>query len=385
MAVAVATVLLLSAPFLGLLNWTLRRTFPDAFVLIVFSAIGAAVATALAVAVVRIRERRGPRFALIGLAFLLATAYTASTASDNRQSLAVELFHFVQYGVVTFLFYRACRRLHDPGILLVPAFAGFIVGAAEEWFQWFLPARVGELRDLGLNLAAITCALLFSVAVDPPVRFAWTLRPGSSRLVARFAAAAILVLALFVDVIHLGHRIADDEAGLFDSRFSVSRLEELQAERARRWAETPPPLVLSRVSREDQYLTEAMQHAQERNERWAAGDFLGAWNQNRILEKYFAPALDVRWYGARDGLRWPEMQRADADGRAAAQRSTSPGARYVSAAYPYPIFTWPRTLFWACALAAAALVLVAGERTARFTRSRSADSRRPPTGGHRDR
>jgi VanZ family protein len=360
-AVAAATALVASAPFLGLFRSSLRRAFPEDFVLIVFGLIGAALAVALAAAVFRIRERRGVRYGLIAVALACAAAYAYGSASDNRESTAVELFHFVQYGVVTFLFYRATRRAGDLSVVLLPALAGLIVGVAEEWFQWFLPARVGEIRDLWLNLAAIGCALLFSVAVDPPDRMVWGLRPSSARLVSRFAVAAILSMAAFVDVIHLGHRIVDPEIGTFESRYTADRLGELQASRDRRWRVQPPPPVLVRLSREDQYLTEAMQHAQERNELWAAGDAAGAWRENRILEKYFAPALDLRWYGAPDGLRWPAAQRADAERQAASRTD----AAYDSAAYPYPIFAWPRRTLWAVAVGAAFVVLLAGVSAAR--------------------
>lgn len=359
-AVAAATALVASAPFLGLIRSSLRRAFPDTFVLIVVCLIAAAMAAAMAGAVLRIRERRAPRYALIGLALAAAGAYAYGSASDNRETTAVELFHFVQYGIVTFLFYRATRRTQDLGVVLLPALAGVIVGAAEEWFQWFLPARVGEIRDLWLNLAAIGCALLFSVAVDPPDGMFWGLRPSSLRLVSRFAAAAVLAMAVFVDVIHIGHRITDPEIGTFESRYTLERLGELQAARDRQWRVQPPPPVLVRLSREDQYLTEAMQHAEERNRLWAAGDIEGAWRQNRILEKYFAPTLDLRWYGAPEGLRWPAAQRADAE------RHVSPAnGAYNSAAYPYPIFTWPRTMCRALALGLVLVLLMSGEFAAR--------------------
>ena len=226
-AVAASAALVLSAPFLGLIRSRLRTAFPDSFVWIVGGLVGAGVLLAVASAVARIRDRRLQRYAGILTALGIATGYACFNASTNRDSDIVELFHFLQYGAVALLFYRACRGNGDPSLIVLngdpslivlPLPAGLIVGAAEEWFQWFLPVRVGEIRDLYLNLTAIACGLLFSLGLDPPAAFTWRLRPGSARLIGRFAAAAILALAVFIQVIHLGYAIDDGEVGMFTSR-----------------------------------------------------------------------------------------------------------------------------------------------------------------------
>ena len=217
--------------------------------------------------------------------------------------------------------------------------AGIIVGTAEEWLQWFIPNRVGELRDIFLNLAAIVCGLLFSAGVDPPARFEATLRASSSARVLRLAAVTVLALAAFFHSVHLGYEIADPEIGSFTSRYAPEQLPALQGAVAERWKTQPPPLVLQRISREDQYLSEGLAHVRWRNRQWAAGDFVAAWNENLILEKYFAPVLDTPTYEGRQGHRWPGEQRADAEARVAPIPRSS---AYVSGAYPYRIYTWPQ-------------------------------------------
>jgi hypothetical protein len=108
--------------------------------------------------------------------------------------------------------------------------------------------------------------------------------------------------------------------------------------------------VLQRVSREDQYMTEGVTHVQKRNELLAANDPAGAWSENRILEKYYAPVLDTPSYISRTGHRWSAQQRADVQSRA-----SSIHAEYISAANPSPIYAWPRVPFWAVSIAIAAL------------------------------
>ncbi len=360
-AIAAATALVLSAPFLGLIRARLRSAFPEQFVWIVGGAIALGVAAAIGVAIRRIRDHRALRYGALAAAIAIAVGYAILNAGDNRDSDIVELFHFLQYGVVTYLFYRACCGIPDLSLVVLPLLAGLIVGTAEEWLQWFLPVRVGEIRDLYLNLTAITCGLLFSLAIDPPRVFSPFLLSGSGMRIARFAVAAILAVAMFVHIIHLGHAVTDDDIGMFESRYSRDELIALQAEKAAAWRRTPP-LHLRRVAREDQYMTEGVQHVSWRNRKWEEQDFLAAWNENLILEKYFVPVLDTPSYISARGHRWPDAQRADAEQRAAEARSANPAALYISGAYPYPIFVWPKAFFWAVVAALCAAVLLVASR-----------------------
>ena len=63
-----------------------------------------------------------------------------------------------------------------------------------------------------------------------------------------------MALALFVHIVHLGYDIRDQEAGKFKSRYSMSALPALAEAKRADWQIHPPPLVLQRVSREDQYM-----------------------------------------------------------------------------------------------------------------------------------
>lgn len=359
LAIAVAVTVVLSAPFVGQIRDWIRTTFPGHFVLVVGAIGGAILVGALAAAARQIRDRRALRYGAIALALTIAAVYSIATADVRPESRAVERFHFLEYGLIAFLFYRAWRPLGDPAIVLLPILAGLIVGTVEEWFQWFIPRRVGEIRDVFLNLVAVGCGLLFSIAVLPPVSFRTSLHGTSVARVCRLAAATVLALAAFVHVLHLGHAIIDPETGRFLSRYSGDQLQALQAQKAIDWKTHPPPLVLQRLSREDQYLSEGIEHVMERNERWSAGEFTASWFENRILEKYFAPVLDTPSYAGKSGHRWPPEQRADGEARMNAA-GTLPSA-YVSAAYPYRILTWNKSLFWTVA-AGVALVLVAAAR-----------------------
>jgi hypothetical protein len=290
------------------------------------------------------------------VALLIAVAYSAWNTTASAERNAVERFHFLQYGAITFLFYRAWRPLDDAGVIVLPILAGLIVSAAEEWLQWFIPNRVGEINDLLLNLVAIVCGLLFSLGVHPAGGLRRVSAPDTKRRVATLAIAALAAVALFIHVVHLGYVVKDAEIGRFTTRFPVERLAELQKERAARWAVSPPPTRLVRLSREDQFLSEGMEHVRERNELWASGDIRSAWLENRILEKYYAPVLHAPTHeGA--GHRWADAQRADAQHRASTADDVG---EFVSAAYPYRIYAWSKRLFWSVIVLLAAVVAWSG-------------------------
>jgi hypothetical protein len=213
------------------------------------------------------------------------------------------------------------------------------------------------MADIFLNGAAIACGLVFSLGALPPLSFSWRWHPGSLRRVGRMAAAFGLAFAAFVHVVHLGYDIRDDEIGSFKSRYSRTSLEAMVRSKAEEWRMRPFPLVLQRVSREDQYMTEGVTHVQKRNEMLAAHDAGGAWSENRILEKYYTPVLDTPSYISRTGHRWSAEQRADVQARTPPVHS-----EFRSAANPYPIYAWPRLPFWIIAIAAAAVIWWLGAR-----------------------
>jgi VanZ family protein len=352
-AIAGTTLLVLAAPFVGEARSQLRASFPASFSLIVYSMVAAVVVAAVAASLLRVRERRASRLVLLGMAVCVAAAYVAWTGSADPAIRAVETFHFVQYGLITLLFHLAWRHLDDGSAVVLAALAAFIAGVAEEGYQWFLPARVGELRDVWLNAVAIGCGVMASHALAPARFTSWTRR--ATRRACRMLAAVVVALAAFVHAVHLGVEVRDGDVS-FASRYTADALASLARDRESRWRADPPLVRPDRWSREDQYMTEGLQHVQARNVAWAAGDALGAWHENGILERHFAIVLDTPSYVSKTGHRWPPAQRREAVTRAA----TSNIRAFSSRAYPYPVYTWPPLAVWFAALAAAALLWRAG-------------------------
>jgi hypothetical protein len=346
-AVVGSAAIVLSAPFAGEARTGLRTWLGPAFPAVIGGLTLLIVTAAVGAALRRARGGASPRqYGLAAVALAVAASYVALTGSADRSVLAVEAFHFVQYGAITWLFHRAWRRRPDASAVALPFLTAFVAGVVEEWYQWFLPARVGELGDVLLNSVAIGCALAVSVAAAPPRRF-WPIEPAGRLAVHRATALAVVALAAFIHVVHLGVRITDGST-TFDSRFTPDALTRLATARTVEWAIRPPLVRPPRFSREDQYATEGLQHVTARNAAWEAGDVAAAFHENLILERYFAPVLDAPSYVSKIGHRW------SSDHRAAAARATSASQEpFVSRAYPYSLYLWPPWALWIVALAAA--------------------------------
>jgi hypothetical protein len=76
-------------------------------------------AAALVLALLRIRDRYAARY----VALLASVAIAAGCIRAADLSFP-EAFHFIEYGLLAFLFYRVWRPLDDGALLLLPVLAG---------------------------------------------------------------------------------------------------------------------------------------------------------------------------------------------------------------------------------------------------------------------
>ncbi len=337
LALVASLIITVGAPYTGQIRGAIQDALPGQYRIIIGGIVVVAVAFAVVTALLRIRERRFSRYGLLALAVGGGAIYTWFTATGNANVDVVERFHLVEYGMLTWLYYRVWHARGDVTSLVFPALAAFMVGIFDEGLQWLVPARVGELHDVLLNGVSIACGLLFSLGLEPLAGERWMPDRRGRGALALFVAAAVVMLAAFVHVVHLGHEINDPQAGDFFSRYSAEELLSASRDRAARWP-AAPPRELHRTSIEDHYLAEGVWHVQRRNE---VADPQRVWHENLILEKYFAPVLDFPTYLTGAGAKWPQEQRANAEAQAGTEASP-----YRSTANPYPIYTWSPMLFW---------------------------------------
>lgn len=346
-ACVASAAIVLGSPFMGQLQSFLRRSLSTRNYVWLFGVgVLTAVGLAIAIAFLRIRERRAPRLGLLAIALIVGGGYMWANGTPYPEVNAVERVHFVEYGLIGFLFYRPWRPTGDPSIVVLPLLAGFLVGTLDEWTQWFIPVRVGEAHDVLLNLVSIGCGLLFAIALLPPPAFTWHAAAVSRRRMGLAAACVWLVFATFVSQVHLGYTIDEGGIGQFRSHRTSAELDALQRDRAARW-KSSPPITLRRLSEEDQYLDEGLWHVRRRN-LTSDGE---QWRENLILERYFAPVLDTPTYASPTGNRWSVEQRVDLSARASAS-----AMEFVSAAEPYPIVTWSHVTYWSAVIAIALIL-----------------------------
>jgi hypothetical protein len=376
LAILASVAVVLLGPWVGQIRGAVRSIFPGSYGLVFNLGIAVVAIGAIVAAVSRIQDRRRFRFSMLALSVATAVTAALATASPSAAQNAVERFHFIEYGLLTWLYYRAVlarwRRAPDeavdPSLLIVPALCTLTVGAADEWLQWFVPERIGEWRDIFLNGTAIAAGTLFSLGVAPPRHWRRRWSAASRRTTGIVAVIATVAIAAFIHVVHVGTMVRHAEIGAFRSRYTGAELAALAADRAQRWTVTPPPMAIRRLSREDQYLAEASWHVQARNEAWEA-DPARAWLENRILEEYFAPAIDTPSY-VMGVTRWPAEQRADALRRVGG----SAPAPFESRAERLRLYLISPVWLWAGAavVAAPGVLLALGRGRAIVTR------RRPP-------
>ena len=346
LAVTAASTIVAGSPVVNTIRQALLEAWPAGYVPVLA---GVVAVTGLALVVFALRsmpDRSWPRLSALAMAVVLAVGSGAALQTGVANVDAVEAFHFVEYSGLTLLLAWALTRPAGAWAWLWAAYAALLVGAVDEWTQWFVPGRTGEIRDVAINGIAITCGLLLALALDVgtgPRRDGrlWPLGAG--------AAAVLLVVAGFFGSAHLGYELRDDEAGAFMSYHSREGLAALSAEHARAWGDRGPA-PQSQFSRENQYLSEALWHVRRRNQAMDDGDVAAAWRENRILEKYFAPVLRIPTAdGAGHALASAQVAGLE-PGRAAA-----PGR---SDANPIPIYTWRPTAYWTVVLAFAAAVVL---------------------------
>jgi hypothetical protein len=345
--ILVSILIVFGSPYVGEVRGELQSTFPGHYRWIISGIVAASALVVIVSVVVRLRRfERGSaatdgsgglsihaRYALVVAAVAIGAAFGRIVRTGQPEVDMVEAFHFVEFGLVAYVFYRALRRRPDVSGVLLAACAAVAVGVADEWVQWFVPARVGELHDVALNAVAVGCGLLVSMAVHPPVSLALP-RHRASR-VTMGAAVSVLIIAVagFIDRVHLGHEVREDQTAVFRSRYDADGLTQAAANRTARWKASPPPV--RGFSHEDHYLSEGEWHVARRNVAVGAGDWPAAWGENAILERFYAPVLD------RSG-RWSMEQRTAAEQGTGARANGS----YVSDAEPYPIYVVRRPMFW---------------------------------------
>jgi VanZ family protein len=281
---------------------------------------------------------RGIEWKSIVLLVLIAAVYIVWTLHLAKES-AEEAIHFLQYGVLALLLFRAfSHRVRDVSIYAAIAITGGIVGTIDEIIQWMVPERYFDFRDIRLNIAS---CLLMIVAIQfcfRPVYIVGKIVPRSYlRLLGLGTIFWLLIffcrvnspalqafytklLPAFSGILEhgevmteFGYRYVNPDIGSFKSRLYPEELEKQDRERAveagKVLDEYHSPARYKEfcneyTSKKDAFLHEARVHlfrrdrhrhnlaAPEEDDRITALEHATiAYRENLIMERYFSHTL----------------------------------------------------------------------------------------------
>lgn len=265
---------------------------------------------------------------------LIFIGYTLNLGKKNPE----EAFHFVQYGVLGFLVYRAlAHKLQDSSVYFAAAIICGMIGNLDEIIQWITPNRYWGLQDVWINLLG---ASLIQIAIAMGIKPTFVEnRPSRKNLRFLFRLIMVAVAFLWVSLMNTPSRIAwyaeripflsflkhnesvmleygylysHLDTGIFRSRFSPDELKSNDQKRGKEAAEildnyrgreryqeflkiytpiTDPFVHEARVHLDsrDHHFTEAIK---SKNDPEKYKRHLNiAYRENQIMEKYFPLTL----------------------------------------------------------------------------------------------
>lgn len=222
----------------------------------------------------------------------------------------IEQVHLIEYGILTIFYYLSLRKsIKDKFVFYIAWLIIFFVGMVDEWIQFYLPTRVGDLPDIYLNgvSAGLVLILIGKVFLPnhtrPPVSFR------SVRILCYLSVFFLLSLGVFISTItDWGFRHKDPGVGVFYSRFTVKDLLERDKREGEKYAvaikdflketgESERPSYLSNQSAVDKFKVEVLTHLSRRNYYEKKGKYWVAYKENIILASYFTESVLQSGYG----------------------------------------------------------------------------------------
>jgi hypothetical protein len=270
--------------------------------------------------------------------WLFATAAVFVGYTIHLRESPEEAVHFLQYGLLGILTYRAlAHRLHDVSIYFAAAIICGIIGMLDEIIQWLTPERYWAFKDVWLNfLAGSLVQIGIAKGLTPSIIGGLPSRR-NFRVLCRLGMAAVVLLGFsvlntpeligwYADRIprlrflktnksvmtEYGYLYIEPDIGSFRSRFSPSELRQTDQKRAKKAAE-----ILDRYQSRDEYreflkiytpvtdpfVHEARVHLFRRdihfrlskkwidNQRAYSIHLTIAFRENQIMEKFFRNTL----------------------------------------------------------------------------------------------
>ena len=257
-----------------------------------------------------------------------------------------EALHFLEYGILSFLLFRALKHdIKDKSIYVTATLFCLLIGTLDEILQWTLPRRFWDFQDVGLNALS---GGLFQFAIWKVIRpkfISTKFNVKSLRFFSYTFAVCLIILGLCISntpqrvtsyiksfpwlsflkdeepMSEFGYKHTNPSIGIFYSRFSLDRLRETDSQKGKEYAQllnnskrtnyeqfirkynptTHPFLHELRVHvfRRDSYLKSAKTASKIDAKKES---YFIAYKENLILEKYFGNTIRKSVYA------WDENQ-----------------------------------------------------------------------------
>lgn len=296
------------------------------------------------VAVVSITALRRLRKPPADVLWLLAAAGATILWTAALMGQPEEAVHFLEYGVLGLLLYRALRlQIPDATVFVAAALVGVIVGTADEIIQWIVPGRYFDFRDIVLNGGASVLVQIVVWRMAPPPSL--PVNRTSLRLLCRLLAVWVLMLAFCTSatpgrvsraarflpelrttdsaICDYGHSLVIEPTTRFRSRLTFEGLGRNDQTRAQEVAAlldasrgAYKEFLLANPSSEDPFSYEARVHIFTRDRRLAEALraesdsskhrelMTAAFRENLILETAFGTTIE------RSSFAWSPPKRA---------------------------------------------------------------------------
>ena len=163
-----------------------RATFTYIVITVIVSALILAI-----VYLLRLKTATGRHYFWLLITSTIFIAYTLKLRKYPEEAV-----HFIQYGVLGVLLFRALsHRIRDVSIYFSAAILGALIGTIDEIVQWLTPGRHWGYSDIWLNFLAVTLVQIsIAKGLDPSI-ISGPPKPQSIQLASRLLIASLLLFA----------------------------------------------------------------------------------------------------------------------------------------------------------------------------------------------
>lgn len=193
----------------------------------------------------RLRIRRFSQYIWLAASAALYSYFTIKLKEHPE-----EAFHFLEYGVLSYLFFIALsKRVHDHSIYITSISFVLLIGVLDEFIQWMMPERFWDIRDVGLNTLSAAISMLGlwrgirPIYINKPVRrlsvnmllsivtidllFLGFCLSNTPEVVSYYAKGVVSWLKDEEPMVEYGYRYRDPDIGVIYSRLTLKQINEI--------------------------------------------------------------------------------------------------------------------------------------------------------------